>query len=139
MSTTLHRPALNVPLLALWAASLGVAAVGYLLLQGGNAALAEFYTTGGEDYNEFLGLQSQGTVGGLLLAAGVVGVFLALATHARNRAATVVAARPITAPHHAEPDVDDVDPDEIDDLHEQAPDAAADAVSEEPAAVPARA
>ena len=88
---TLRRPALNIPLLALWAASIGVTVLGYSLLQRGNADLAAFYTAGGSDYSEFLGLQSQGTIGGMLLTAGVVGVFIALATHARNRAATLVA------------------------------------------------
>jgi len=86
-----RRPALNVPLLALWAASIGVTVLGYALLQRGNADLAAFYTAGGSDYQQFLGLQSQGTIGGMLLTAGVVGGFIALATHARNRAATLLA------------------------------------------------
>jgi hypothetical protein len=119
---TLRRPALNIPLLALWAASIGVTVLGSTLLQRGNADLAAFYTAGGSDYSEFLGLQSQGTIGGMLLTAGVIGVFIALATHARNRAATLVAGNARTAATDEEDHLGDAlyieDVDDADDVDE---------------------
>lgn len=87
-----RRLALNIPLIVLWVAAVAVAALGYFLLQSGNAAQADFYNTQGSDYLQFLNLQTQSTIGGMLLTAGVVGVFIALATHARNRAAAIIAA-----------------------------------------------
>lgn len=86
-----RRLALNIPLIVLWVAAVAVAALGYFLLQSGNAAQADFYNTQGSDYLQFLNLQTQSTIGGMLLTAGVVGVFIALATHARNRAAAIIA------------------------------------------------
>lgn len=92
---TTPRFALNIPLIVLWVAAVAVAGLGYWLLQSGNAAQADFYNTQGSDYLQFLNLQTQSTIGGMLLTAGVVGVFIALATHARNRAAAVVAANAV--------------------------------------------
>jgi hypothetical protein len=89
---TTRRLALNIPLIVLWVAAIAVAGLGYWLLQSGNVAQADFYNTQGSDYLQFLNLQTQSTLGGMLLAAGVVGVFIALAIHARNRAAAVLAA-----------------------------------------------
>ena len=92
MPNTTLRPALNIPLLALWVVADALLGFGYWMLQAGNAAQAEFYTSGGDDYLQYLNLQTQSTIGGFLLIAGVVGVLLALATHARNRAASLLAA-----------------------------------------------
>jgi hypothetical protein len=89
---TTRRLAVNIPLIVLWVAAIAVAGLGYWLLQTGNAAQADFYNTQGSDYLQFLNLQTQSTLGGMLLTAGVVGVFIALAIHARNRAAAVLAA-----------------------------------------------
>jgi hypothetical protein len=89
---TTRRLALNIPLIVLWVIAVAVAGLGYWLLQSGNAAQADFYNTQGSDYLQFLNLQTQSTLGGMLLTAGVIGVFIALATHARNRAAAVIAA-----------------------------------------------
>ena len=89
---TTRRLAVNIPLIVLWVAAIAVAGLGYWLLQTGNAAQADFYNTQGSDYLQFLNLQTQSTLGGMLLTAGVVGVFIALATHARNRAAAIIAA-----------------------------------------------
>ena len=145
-----RRPALNIPLLALWAASIGVAVMGYTLLQRGNAELAAFYTAGGSDYQQFLGLQSQGTIGGMLLTAGVVGGFIALATHARNRAAGLLAARSSAAAARDDDPMDDVlyieDLDDVEESTDAAPrrdapvaasttDATESATGPEPAAV----
>ena len=91
-ATTTRRLALNIPLIVLWVAAVAVAGLGYWLLQSGNAAQADFYNTQGSDYLQFLNLQTQSTIGGMLLTAGVIGVFIALAIHARNRAAAVIAA-----------------------------------------------
>lgn len=105
-NTTLRRPALNIPLLVLWAVTVGVLAVGLWMLQAGNAAQAEFYTNGDDDYLEYLNLQTQSTVGGFLVVAGVIGVLLALATHAGNRAGVLLAKRPAS--------VDDANPENSD-------------------------
>jgi hypothetical protein len=91
-ATTTRRLVLNIPLIVLWVAAVAVAGLGYWLLQTGNAAQADFYNTQGSDYLQFLNLQTQSTIGGMLLTAGVIGVFIALAIHARNRAAAIVAA-----------------------------------------------
>jgi len=121
-TTTTRRLALNLPLLALWIAAVGVAAIGYWLVQRGNAAQAEFYTAGGTDPLELLSGQSTTTMGGLLLAAGVVGLLLALATHARARSAAILAANTATDAATLEPvaseELDDLDDDDLDDLDE---------------------
>lgn len=117
-TTTPRRFALNLPLLVLWIAAAGVAALGYWLVQRGNAAQAEFYTAGGTDPLELLSAQSTTTMGGLLLAAGVVGLLLALATHARARSAAILAANTVADAATSEPvasdDVDDLDDDRLD-------------------------
>ena len=114
-NTTPRRLALNLPLLVLWIAAVGVAAIGFWLVQRGNAAQAEFYTAGGTDPLELLSGQSTTTMGGLLLAAGVVGLLLALATHARARSAAILAANTVTDATALEPvaseEFDDLDDD----------------------------
>lgn len=116
-NTTLRRPALNIPLLALWVVAVGVLAFGFWMLQAGNAAQAEFYTSGGSDYLQYLNLQTQSTIGGFLLIAGVIGVLLALATHARNQAAALLAARTAATDEASVEASDDLD-DEITDSSE---------------------
>lgn len=112
-NATTRRPALNIPLIVLWVAAVAVTGLGYWLLQSGNAAQADFYNEQGSDYLQYLNLQTQSTIGGMLLAAGVVGVFIALATHALNRAAAVVsaaaAAAATPAPAFAGSSLDDTD------------------------------
>jgi hypothetical protein len=105
---TTRRLALNIPLIVLWVAAIAIAGLGYWLLQTGNAAQADFYNTQGSDYLQFLNLQTQSTLGGMLLTAGVVGVFIALAIHARNRAAAVLAAN-ATATAFYEDEIDEDD------------------------------
>lgn len=120
-NTTLRRLALNIPLLVLWAVTVGVLAVGLWMLLAGNAAQAEFYTSGGDDYLEYLNLQTQSTIGGFLLVAGVVGVLLALATHARNRAGVLLAESPAS--------VDDASPEASDELDDADADADAETLA----------
>ena len=119
-TTTPRRLALNLPLLVLWIAAVGVAAIGYWMVQRGNAAQAEFYTAGGTDPLELLSGQSTTTMGGLLLAAGVVGLLLALATHARARSAAILAANTVTDAATLEPvaseELDDLDDDRLDEV-----------------------
>jgi hypothetical protein len=151
-TTTPRRPALNLPLLLLWIAAVGVAAIGFWLVQRGNAAQAEFYTAGGTDPLELLSGQSTTTMGGLLLAAGVVGLLLALATHARARSAAILAANTATDAAAIEPAAseelddldDDLDQDDVADAEAAAAETTDDADTAEPqpavpAAVPAAA
>jgi len=91
------RPTLNIPLIVLWVASVAVAAVGFWQLRVGNAGQADFYNTGGSDYLTYLDLQTQSTIGGLLLTAGIAGVLIALAVHARNWHAASLARQALAA------------------------------------------
>ena len=134
-TTTTRRLALNLPLLALWIAAVGVAAIGYWLVQRGNAAQAEFYTAGGTDPLELLSGQSTTTMGGLLLAAGVVGLLLALATQARARSAAILAANTATDAATLEPaaseELDDLDDDDLDEVDEIGAETAAAATTDD--------
>ena len=134
-TTTPRRLALNLPLLALWIAAVGVAAIGYWLVQRGNAAQAEFYTAGGTDPLELLSGQSTTTMGGLLLAAGVVGLLLALATQARARFAAILAANTATDAATLEPaaseELDDLDDDDLDEVDEIGAETAAAATTDD--------
>ena len=132
-NTTPRRLALNLPLLGLWIAAAGVAVLGYWMLQRGTAGQAEFYTAGGTDPAELLSQQSLTTTGGLLLVAGVLGLLLALAAHARARSAAILAERTATdaatlAPVASDDDIDDEQDDldalEAADAEETAEDAA---------------
>lgn len=128
---TPRRLALNIPLIVLWVASIAVAAIGYWQLRAGNAGQADFYNNGGSDYLTYLDLQTQSTIGGMLLIAGIVGVLVALAVHARNRHASVVAREALAAAAPA--GFVELDEYEIDDA-----DAASDVPArDETAAVPA--
>lgn len=112
MPTTNRRPALNLPLLGLWVAAVVVGGAGTWMVLSGNAGQADFYNQGGSDPAELLGLQSRATIGGLLIAAGVLGLLLALATHARTRAALTAnqsSATPVDATSDVLGDVDDLD------------------------------
>ena len=122
---TPRRLALNIPLIVLWVASIAVGAIGYWQLRTGNAGQADFYNNGGSDYLTYLDLQTQSTVGGMLLIAGIVGVLVALAVHARNRHASVVAREALAAA--APVGFVEVDEYEIDDLDD------ADAATDVPA------
>lgn len=91
MNSTSPLSRLNLPLLALWLASVVAAVAGWAMLRGGNAGQVELYTTQSGDYAVLFAAQSASTVGGLLIAVGVLGVLLALAVHAVARTRTVAA------------------------------------------------
>ena len=135
-NTNPRRLALNLPLLGLWIAAAGVAVLGYWMLQRGTAGQAEFYTAGGTDPAELLSQQSLTTTGGLLLVAGVLGLLLALAVHARARSAAILAERTAADAATLAPVAsDDVD-DDIDDEQDEQDDLEA-ADAEETAAAAA--
>lgn len=77
----------NLPLALLWLAGFIVTAVGYLVLTSSNAAQAEFYTSGSQDYATYFSAQSGSTLGSVLIGAGVLGLLLALAAHVKPRPA----------------------------------------------------
>ncbi|RNE66805.1 hypothetical protein [Cryobacterium tepidiphilum] len=92
---------LNVPLLVLWLASVVVAVAGYLLMTSSNANQAALYTSQTGDYAKLFAAQSGSTVGGLLIAVGVLGVLLALAAQASTRVRNVApAAAPAVIDEH---------------------------------------
>ncbi|GAA1515251.1 hypothetical protein BJ978_002322 [Agromyces terreus] len=89
--TAPKQSTLNLPAILLWVVAVAVTVAGALLLINGNAAQVDFYTTQGSDYATYLNNISMSTIGGLLLTAGIIGILVALATHARNRAAAIQA------------------------------------------------
>lgn len=94
MSRTSASPLakLNVPLILLWLASVIVAVAGYVLMTSSNANQAQLYTSQTGDYAKLFAAQSGSTIGGLLLAVGVLGVLLALAAQVTARTRTVAPA-----------------------------------------------
>jgi phosphotransferase system glucose/maltose/N-acetylglucosamine-specific IIC component len=90
-TTSSARAKVNVPLIVLWLASVVVAVVGYLLMTSSNSQQAALYTSGAADYPKLFAAQSGSTIGGLLIAVGVLGVLLALA-------AQVIASKRVAAP-----------------------------------------
>ncbi len=84
MPSTSPSRRLNLPLLALWVVSLATAGFGFWLQRAGTAGQAAFYTSGSQDPTELLTQQANTDLGALLVAAGVIGVLIALATHASN-------------------------------------------------------
>ncbi|WP_022883664.1 hypothetical protein [Glaciibacter superstes] len=76
---------INIPLIVLWLASVIVAVLGYLWMTSSNSGQAALYTSGAADYDKLFVAQSGSTVGGLLIAVGVLGVLLALAAQAASR------------------------------------------------------
>lgn len=76
---------LNLPLIALWVASVAIAVAGSLLVTTSNAKQAALYTAQNGDYAQLFAAQSGSTLGGLLIAVGVLGVLLALAAQVITR------------------------------------------------------
>jgi phosphotransferase system glucose/maltose/N-acetylglucosamine-specific IIC component len=113
-SSSSSRPSrINLPLLLLWIASIVVGVIGYFLMTSSNAKEAAVYTAGKADYPKLFADQSGSTIGGLLLAVGVLGLLLALASHAIARAAAArsAAAVPEAADFGEVGDVTDEDDD----------------------------
>lgn len=81
---------INLPLALLWLVSVVIAVLGYVLMASSNSEQAAIYTSGEADYAKLFAAQSAGTVGGLLIAVGVLGLLLALTAQAvtRHRGAT---------------------------------------------------
>ena len=108
-STSPYRR-LNLPLLALWVVSLATAGIGFWLQRAGTAGQAAFYTSGSQDPTELLTQQANTDLGALLVAAGVIGVLIALATQASNTFARMrtTDAAAVDASEH-EHDLDEVE------------------------------
>ncbi|SFR79539.1 hypothetical protein SAMN05428970_2577 [Agromyces sp. CF514] len=113
-ATAAKQSTLNLPLILLWAVAVIVTGIGAYLLLAGNAAQVAFYTAQGSEYALYLANISQSTIGGLLLAAGVVGILLALATQARNRAAAIQAQAAAAEFDAVFGDIDDEEFEELD-------------------------
>ena len=81
MNSTTPR-SLNLPLLGAWLASAVITVVGVVLLISSNAAQVAFYVEQTADPAPILTAQAGTTVGGLLIAVGLLGLVIALATQA---------------------------------------------------------
>jgi hypothetical protein len=81
MTSTTPRP-LNLPLLGAWLASAVITVVGVVLLISSNAAQVAYYVEQTADPAPILTAQAGTTVGGLLIAVGLLGLVIALATQA---------------------------------------------------------
>lgn len=111
----------NLPLAILWLASAVAIAGGYLLMSKGNSDQAAVYTSGQADYAALFSAQSNATVGGLLIGAGVVGALLGGAVLALRKPVVVPAPALAAFPAPAEEDLVDDDPfDDEADLDEAA-------------------
>ncbi|MWB96945.1 hypothetical protein [Agromyces seonyuensis] len=106
-TTAPARRSINFALLGLWVVSAGLIGGGFWFLSSSNAAFADFMTNGGTDYLEYVSLQSNSTLGGFLVLAGIVGVLVALAVHARNHSAAALAAPAAVVGPELEDDLDD--------------------------------
>ncbi|ROQ38712.1 hypothetical protein EDF46_2353 [Frondihabitans sp. PhB188] len=101
---------INLPRMILWLASLVVAVGGYLLMTISNTREAAIYTAGTADYPKLFATQSGSTIGGLLIAVGVLGALLALTSMAltwKPRVATEAEAAPEAELDAAEAELDD--------------------------------
>ena len=78
----------NIPRMALWLASIVVAVCGWFLMTTSNSNEAAIYTAGKADYPKLFAAQSGSTIGGLLIAVGVLGALLALTSLAVTRRST---------------------------------------------------
>ncbi|GAA4664047.1 hypothetical protein [Frondihabitans cladoniiphilus] len=113
--TTASRPSkINIPRMVLWLASLVVAVVGYFLMTTSNSKEAALYVSGKADYPKLFAAQSGSTIGGLLIAAGVIGALLALTSMAITRHMASPIAGDARAADFAPADFDEADFDEAD-------------------------
>jgi hypothetical protein len=72
----------NYSLAILWLASVVVGLVGYVLMTSSNSGQAELYTKQTGDYAKLFPLQSGSSLGATLIGIGVLGLLIAIATHA---------------------------------------------------------
>jgi hypothetical protein len=115
---------INLPRLVLWVASVVIGLVGYYLIASSNAKQTAVYTSGKADYAKLFAAQSGATVGGLLIAVGVLGLLLALVTLA-------LAPRPVAIV--AVDETDDLDDEFDDDDATETPSGEATATTTDPA------
>ena len=99
---------INLPLVVLWVVSIVAVVGGYLLVITSNASQADLYTAGTADYPALFASQSGASIGTTIIGAGVVGILLALALHARNAAVKATVAATHAVAHHTH-DHDDED------------------------------
>lgn len=124
----------NFPLILLWAASVAVIVIGYLVMTMAITAQTDLYGSGSQDVQALLNGQAGVTMGTTLVGVGVLGLLIALAVHARNSAANRV--------HAAETAFDDDENDDLDEsserpaAHSAATHVATKHVSNEPATPP---
>ncbi len=116
------RATVNIPLIGLWVAAAAVLGGGYWLLTASNSAQVDLYTAQSADTGAFLAAQSGTTIGGTLIAVGVLGVLIAILAQVVVRAAAHVAAagaaRPVDSAGSG--DSDDLDDDDFDDIEDVA-------------------
>ncbi|AWB88972.1 hypothetical protein [Homoserinimonas hongtaonis] len=93
----------NIPLIVLWAASIAVVVIGYLVTTMAITAQTDLYGAGSQDVQALLNGQAGVTMGTTLLGVGVLGILLALAVHARNAAERV---RPVANGYDDDLDLD---------------------------------
>lgn len=117
----------NFPLILLWAASIAVIVIGYLVMTMAIATQTDLYGSGSQDVQALLNGQAGVTLGTTLVGVGVLGILIALAVHARNASANRV--------HVADNGFDDDLDDDLDESTDRpAAHAAASHVAAEPAA-----
>lgn len=125
---------LNLPLLGAWLAAAVITIVGVVLLVSSNAAQVTLFTEGVNEPAPILAAQAGATVGGLLIAVGLLGFVIALATQAIIGAADRRHAA--HAPAHAVAGFDEFDEGDFEVFEKEAPAAP---VAPEAPAVPAAA
>lgn len=69
----------------LWAVSLFITVGGYLIMSSSDSSQAAFYTDGGDNYADFFPAQSGSTLGGILIAVGLLGVLFSLSVQVITR------------------------------------------------------
>lgn len=74
----------NFPLILLWAASLAVAATGWIVMSQSLNTQAELYAANSQDVHAALASQAATGLGTTLIGVGILGLLVALAVHAHN-------------------------------------------------------
>ncbi|GAA3860418.1 hypothetical protein GCM10022381_01110 [Leifsonia kafniensis] len=103
----------NYSLAILWLASVVVGLVGYVLMTSSNSGQAELYTKQTGDYAKLFPLQSGSSLGATLIGIGVLGLLIALATHAVSFAIARSAATTTVVSETDVADIADTDADTV--------------------------